>query len=161
MKTKYYLIAVCSLAFFSFVLTSCDKDKDGDTTKPVINLIEPEEGAVLKIGSETGVHLEMDLSDDVMLASYKIEIHNNFDGHTHSRAAGATKPFTYNKSWNDVTGLKNKRVHHHEILIPADATPGKYHLMVYCTDAAGNESSVARNIVLSLTEGEDHDHDHE
>ena len=32
--------------------------------------------------------------------------------------------------------------------------------MVYCTDAAGNESYVARNIVLSH-DGEDDDHDHD
>lgn len=35
--------------------------------------------------------------------------------------------------------------------IPADATPRNYHLMVYCTDVAGNESYIARNIVLSTT----------
>lgn len=28
--------------------------------------------------------------------------------------------------------------------------PGNYHLMVYCTDAAGNETHIARNIVLSI-----------
>ena len=42
-----------------------------------------EEGAVLKIGNEKGVHFEMNLSDDVMLKSYKINIHNNFDHHGH------------------------------------------------------------------------------
>lgn len=29
--------------------------------------------------------------------------------------------------------------------------------MVYCTDAAGNETHIARNIVLSTTAEEDHD----
>ena len=66
--------------------------KKGYVTKPVIDLIEPEEGAVLKIGNEKGVHFEMNLSDDVMLKSYKINIHNNFDHHGHdSRAAGQKK----------------------------------------------------------------------
>ena len=49
-----------------FVVISCD-DSDSDTTKPVIEVHEPEEGQALKIGSEYGVHFEMDLSDDVML----------------------------------------------------------------------------------------------
>ena len=34
---------------------------------------------MLKIGNEKGVHFEMNLSDDVMLKSYKINIHNNFE----------------------------------------------------------------------------------
>ena len=65
-------------------------------------------------------------------------------------------PFVFNRSY-DVSGKKNVHVHHHDIVIPEDATPGDYHLMVYCTDAAGNETHIARNIVLSTTAEEDHD----
>lgn len=154
MKTKFYFIAL--LAIFTFV--SCDKE-DSDTTKPVIVLHEPEEGQALKIGGENGVHFEMDLSDDVMLKSYKIDIHNSFDGHSHggTRADGGEEvAFSFSRSY-DLSGLKNAHVHHHDIVIPANAKPGAYHLMVYCTDAAGNESYIARNIVLSTTAEEDHD----
>ena len=106
----------------------------------------------------------MDLSDDVMLKSYMIEIHSNFDHHSHgkSRAAAtdeATVDFSFNRSY-DISGKKTAHIHHHDIIIPANATPGDYHLMVYCTDAAGNETYIARNIVLSTTaEGDDHHHD--
>ena len=31
----------------------------------------------------------MDLSDDVMLKSYMIEIHSNFDHHSHGKSRGA------------------------------------------------------------------------
>jgi hypothetical protein len=31
-------------------------------------------------------------------------------------------------------------------------------LMVYCTDAAGNEAHLARTIVLSTEGGEEHEH---
>lgn len=145
MKTKFYFLVISLLAICSVCLPACDNDEKGDVTKPVIDLIEPEEGAVLKIGNEKGVHFEMNLSDDVMLKSYKINIHNNFD-----------KVY-------DVSGLKNTKVHHHDIVIPADAAPGDYHLMVWCTDAAGNQTEVARNIVLSADGGTEteHDHDHE
>ncbi|MFV0586359.1 DUF4625 domain-containing protein [Bacteroides reticulotermitis] len=161
MKTKFYIPMICLLAVCSFTFLSCDSDDDSnDTTKPLIDLLEPEEGQELKIGAETGVHFEMDLSDDVMLKSYKIEIHNNFDHHSHSRAVDETVAFSFNKTY-DLTGQKTAHVHHHDIIIPANATPGDYHLMVYCTDAAGNETYVARNIVLSLTADDDHDHDHE
>ena len=104
------------------------------------------------------MHFEMELSDDVMLKSYKIEIHNNFDHHSHdTRVTGATVDFTFNRSY-DVSEQRTVHIHHHDIVIPANATPGDYHLMVYCTDAAGNEAHVARNIVLSTTGGNDGHH---
>ena len=153
MKTKLYLPIISLLAMSVFAFISCD-DSDSDTTKPVIELSEPEDG----------VHFEMDLSDDVMIKSYMIEIHSNFDHHSHgkSRAAAtgeATVDFSFNRSY-DISGKKTAHIHHHDIIIPANATPGDYHLMVYCTDAAGNETYIARNIVLSTTaEGDDHHHD--
>ena len=162
MKTKFYFLVISFLAICSVCLPACDNDEKGDVTKPVIDLIEPEEGAVLKIGNGKGVHFEMNLSDDVMLRSYKINIHNNFDHHGHdSRAAGEKNTaFTFDKVY-DVSGLKNTKVHHHDIVIPADAAPGDYHLMVWCTDAAGNQTEVARNIVLSADGGTETEHDHE
>lgn len=144
MKTKNYFIAILAISAATFF--SCDNN-DSDTTKPVIELHEPAEGQALLIGSEEGVHFEMDLSDDVMLKSYKIDIHNNFDHHSHGRTRverGGTA-FSFNRSY-DVSGQKTAHIHHHDIVIPADATPGNYHLMVYCTDVAGNESYIARNI---------------
>ena len=158
MRTKLYLPIISLLAMSVFVFISCD-DSDSDTTKPVIELHEPEEGQALKIGSEYGVHFEMDLSDDVMLKSYMIEIHSNFDHHSHgkSRGAGETIDFSFNKSY-DISGKKTAHIHHHDIMIPKDATPGDYHLMVYCTDAAGNETYVARNIELSNDVEEEYHH---
>ena len=79
MKTKLYLPIISLLAMSVFAFISCD-DSDSDTTKPVIELSEPEEGQELKIGDEHGVHFEMDLSDDVMLKSYMIEIHRQATG---------------------------------------------------------------------------------
>lgn len=141
-------------------LASCNSN-DGDTTPPKINLIAPAEGAVLEIGNDHGVHFDMELADNEGLAGYKVEIHNNFNGHNHSRAAVETVPFHYDKSWK-LDGEKSKKIHHHEIVIPADATPGKYHLMVFCTDLSGNESYVARNVLLSNdVEDVDHHHTHE
>ncbi|MDR1097047.1 MAG: DUF4625 domain-containing protein [Tannerella sp.] len=158
MKTKFNLYLVCLMAISFATFSSCDKDSESDTTKPVINLIEPEDGDVLKIGGD--VHFDLELSDDVMLKSYKVDIHPNFDGHVHSsllKSESETVDFTFNKSW-DLPEQKNVAIHHHEIEIPANATPGDYHLMVYCTDAAGNEAYLARNVELSTEGGEEHEH---
>ncbi len=167
MKTIYLLALSC-------VLFAACNDEDGDTTKPVINLIAPANGDTLHIGE--GVHLDMELEDDVMLKQYRINIHPNNDGHTHTHAAvlSRAEPDTtvyLDQSWlsddavlsDDISGNKNKDVHHHKIVIPANTKPGKYHFMVYCTDAAGNESLATRNIVLATEEDEGepgHGHDH-
>ncbi len=161
MKTIFrYLLLSISIITTSFLFISCDSGNDGDTIPPVINLIAPAEDGILKIGDDHGVHLDIELSDNEMLSSYKVEIHSDFDGHTHNKSLKAedTTPFSYQKSW-DISGKKNATIHHHEIMIPANATPGNYHLMVYCTDAAGNETYVARDIVLSH-DGEAGGHDH-
>jgi hypothetical protein len=145
---KYFFTVIGLIAMFSgFSMTSC---KSGDTTKPVINLIEPEEGDSLKPGSD--VHFDIELSDNEMLGSYKVDIHSNFDGHEHAQQRVAAEdesvPFAFSKSW-DLSGKRNADIHHHEIIIPQNAAEGKYHLMVYCTDAAGNEAHIAVNVVLS------------
>lgn len=161
MKTRFYFPIFISLLVMSVLFFTACSDSDNplsDTTKPVILLNAPAVGSVLMAGSEHGVHFDMDLSDDTMLKSYKIEIHNNFDGHGHdTRSATETVAFVFNRSY-DVSGQKTAHIHHHDIVIPANATPGNYHLMVYCTDAAGNEAYLARNIVLSATEGENGEH---
>ena len=144
-KNIFFLL----LSFISVSMLSCSNDDDADTVKPVIELDEPEDGDSLLIGAT--VHFEGDFSDNEKLGSYMVEIHNNFDGHSHksaTRAEGETEPFFFKKSF-DLSGQRNAHVHHHEIVIPANATPGSYHLMVYCTDAAGNQSVTARSIVLS------------
>jgi hypothetical protein len=154
MKTTIQSSLLCLLAMTALSLPSCDKDHTGDTEKPVIHLIEPEEGARLPIGDEHGVPFNLELSDNTLLRSYKVEIHPDFDGHVHAPAHAplrdadaTTTDFTFNKSW-DISGKKNASIQHREIIIPPNATPGPYHLMVYCTDAAGNESHLARDIIL-------------
>lgn len=147
----FVLSAIMCVSF-----SACDEE-DADTTKPVITLDEPEDDESLRIGES--VHFECDFSDDVALGSYLIEIHNNFDGHGHKTRADETVPFSIKKSY-DLNNLRNTHVHHHDIVISDNATPGAYHLVVYCTDAAGNQSMVARDIILSH-DAESHDHDHD
>jgi hypothetical protein len=151
------------LSCLALTITGC-KD-ESDTQKPVINLIEPVEGDVIKIGSEHGVHFEAEFSDNEALASYKISVHPNFDGHQHAILRSGAVDFEFDKSWllydDDNPEPKNVSVHHHEIKVPEDATPGAYHLMVYCTDKAGNQSYLALNVVLSHEGDDDDGHDDE
>ena len=154
MKKSFFLLAISLVTGYLF---SACSDDDADTTKPEIQLHEPENGDSLLIGAN--VHFEADFSDNETLGSYLVEIHNNFDGHDHKTSATRAdgEAFSFKKSY-DLGGLRNSHVHHHDIVIPDNATPGAYHLVVYCTDAAGNQSLVARDIVLSH-EATSHEHE--
>ena len=85
------------------------------------------------------------MTDDHELGNYNIEIHNNFDHHTHSTTAtdcplDAQKhpqnPWVYNRDYSIPTGQQqyDARV---DIQIPADIDPGDYHFMIRLTDRAG------------------------
>ena len=121
-RTIFASITILSCIALATAFTGCIEGPI-DTTKPVIELIEPEDNDSLRIGGENGVHFEMNLSDTV--------------------------------------NQRNAHIHHHDIKIPADATPGEYHLLVYCVDRSGNESMVARTVILSKDAPDDHHHDHE
>jgi hypothetical protein len=148
------------MALFSFLFVSCD---DGDTTKPVINLEEPADGDTLQIGNS--VHFEGKFSDNEALASYRVNIHDNFDDHGSHRSATEEEvvPFAFDSIW-PISG-KEMPFHHHDIKIPETNKEGKayaegnYHFIVHCTDAAGNVSLVERDVVLSHEAGEEHHHD--
>lgn len=153
-------LVVATLSIFS----SCEKQKF-DNEKPVVNLIAPKDGAKLKIGDAHGVHFDMEVKDNVMLKSYKIDVHNNFDNHTHAGEANGhdhekLPPFKFLKVY-DLEGKKNAKIHHHDIVIPEGVHPGNYHLVVFVTDAAGNETVVARNVILGAEGDHHHDHDHD
>ena len=83
-RTIFASITLLSCLALATAFTAC-KEEPKDTTKPIIELIEPEDHDKLLIGDENGVHFEMKLSDDDLVKSYKIDIHNNFDGHSHTR----------------------------------------------------------------------------
>ena len=161
-RSIFTSITLLSCLALATAFTGC-KEEPIDTTKPVIELIEPEDNDSLRIGDENGVHFEMKLSDNDLVKSYKIDVHNNFDGHSHTRdlrhGDDQTKPFSFNKEYT--VNQRNASIHHHDIKIPADATPGEYHLLVYCVDRSGNESMVARTVILSKDAPGDHHHDHD
>lgn len=183
MKTvkNIFVLSILSIVGFS----SCTTGDDGiDTEKPVVILNAPIEGARLEAGKD--IHFDMELSDNEALGSYKVDIHGSFDGHEHGgdnhahsiavlhddhddhdhdEENEARKAFKYQHVWDDIFGLRNAHVHHHEIVIPADAKRGSYHFMVQVLDKAGNQTMVFRNIEIvgpgEADGGHDHDHDHE
>lgn len=138
---KISLVFSIVLMVIFFFMTSCEKEKD--TQKPVIQLHEPAEGDTLWVGQD--VHFEADFSDDKELKAWKVDIHNDFYGHGHKSSFSDAEPWLYTHSWNFESGMRNSHVHTHDIVVPTEVNgkpiaTGPYHVMVYCTDAAGNES---------------------
>lgn len=160
MKDFNKTVQLVVLLTIGFTLGSCS-DEDVDNAKPMIHLVAPANDGVLHIGGE--VHFDCEFADDVELRSYKIEIHNNFDGHSHGSAVLKSAneehghPWSYTNTWNFEAGKKNEDVHHHAIQIPETilvngveepTAEGEYHFGVYCVDVAGNENKVFVSVVI-------------
>jgi len=169
MKTKYsILLLLAAVTAFS----GCESD-DIDTRKPQIVLSEPAEEEAYAPGS--AIHFVVTLSDNVALASYKVNIHGAFDGHTHSavqpsltRATDA-EPHPFERTWMEsefislgeepITGKQQVTINHMLMLIP-DSIEGRpvkegyYHLTVYCADSSGQESFIAREVEITHEAGE-------
>ncbi|MEO9474175.1 MAG: DUF4625 domain-containing protein [Cyclobacteriaceae bacterium] len=139
MKIKILSLIALSIAF----LNACDSDDEVDITAPTITLEEPGYGEAFAAGGS--IHFDALFEDDFNLATYSINIHDNFDGHSHGRIA--LTPFSYNESFS-ISGKSADE--HMEIDVPADATAGPYDMLVQAIDAEGNSTSFADGSAIDL-----------
>ena len=116
-----------------------------DTTKPVIVLADPTAGKTIILGAT--LHLQMDLSDNTELKSYKVTIAKSLKG-------VVTSDWAFTQTWTIPTGKKTVTINHSEITVPLtvtgnQTTTGNYDMTIVCTDLAGNENSTTLTIALS------------
>ena len=167
------VVCVCTLSF-----VACGDDDDKDMTAPVIvsetaanpsfvanpiNCQEYHPGEVIPFNYI--------FEDDVELGSFNIEVHSNFDHHSHSTEAddhdhegaeceehdhehaGETEEteegeaWYYNKDYSIPAGLQTYEARV-DIPIPANAKHGAYHFMVKLTDKAGFSTHKALSILI-------------
>lgn len=135
---------ILSLSFFG----GCKKEAEEiDTTYPEIDLTAasafPKQCGVIKRG-ET-FRFRASFNDNVELGSASIDIHHNFDHHTHSTEVNdcsmesikkPVNPFLLIKAFPISGGQKTFTINE-ELTVPADADPGDYHFMIRLTDKAG------------------------
>lgn len=129
-------ITIC--LFIGFTGWACgNNDPEAqDTEAPVITVASPVAGGTFEAGSQ--IRFEAEIEDNAGLAICNVNIHSNFDGHSHGRIAAS--PLSYEKSFT----LTGKKASITELIsIPADATPGKYHFIVKAIDAARNATGYA------------------
>ncbi len=143
-KNIISLSLLCALCACS----SSDDNESRDMTQPVISeqgiTANPVECQQYHPGEV--IPFQYVFTDDVELGNYNIEIHNNFDHHTHSGSAieceldekkeAGAKAWVFNQ---DYTISAGKRTYTAliNIPIPADAETGDYHFMIRLTDRAG------------------------
>lgn len=142
-------------------LCACSSSDDTkDTQQPVITeqgvTADPIDCQVYQRGQV--IPFNYVFTDDTELGAYNIEIHNNFDHHTHSTSATEctieaqkqpVKPWVYNQDFVIPAGQQQYTARI-DIPIPADIDPGDYHFMVRLTDRAGWQQLKA--VAIKITE---------
>ncbi|MDR6785439.1 hypothetical protein ABIE26_004149 [Pedobacter africanus] len=141
---KAIFLALTSAA----LLFGCSKDEAAlDTEYPTIDIslgdAFPKQCSVLQRGEK--YIFKAYLSDNVQLGAVSVDIHHNFDQHTHSTEVNdcsldpvkkPVKPFLLIQSFPIPAGLKTYQTNA-EITVPADVDPGDYHFMIRLTDKEG------------------------
>lgn len=140
-------IILYSLVCLIAMACSSNDDDSQDMEKPSIDMsfnnAYPQNCVILYRGES--FPFRAIFTDNQELGNYNIEIHNNFDHHSHSTdnvecdlepKKAPVKAFVYNQDFSIPSG-KSTFYANNEISIPADIDTGDYHFMVRLTDKAG------------------------
>ncbi len=168
MKKNIFLALLTGAMITGFV--ACE-NKTKDVTPPVIDEASflPADCDIYYLGDTIEVHFVC--SDDTELGNYNIEIHSNFDHHTHGTSAvdcegeegiehhheegeehaheheAVEGAWVYNRDFAIARGLKSDTVDL-RIPVPVEVKEGDYHFMLRLTDRAGWQSIKAVAIHL-------------
>ncbi len=130
------------------VSQSCSKNKDDiDKEYPEIDLTIADAFPVQCGQIVRGVPFifKARFTDNAALGSYSLDIHHNFDQHTHSTEVLTCEmepvktpinPYVYIQSF-DIPGNPREFVATMTMTFPEDADPGDYHFMIKLTDKEG------------------------
>ena len=153
-KNLSKMLLLCALSACGS--TSKEQDKVPPEILPIGDYASPRNCQVFQRGGF--LPFAYAFGDNVELGSFNLEIHNNFDHHTHSTEAGeckpdpvkqAVNPWIYNQDFPIPANLD-----YYEsaisIQIPADIYPGEYHFMIRVTDASGWQE--LRSVSIRITE---------
>jgi hypothetical protein len=150
-------IRILILLFPAFFLGGCGGDEEvKDMQKPVIKMSGgeyfPQNCVFLKRGDRFTFRAKF--SDNVELGNYNIEIHPNFDHHSHSTESGECETdaekepvnaWVFNQDYVIPAGLKEFTASD-EIAVPAGVDTGDYHFMVRLTDKSGWQQLAAVSV---------------
>ena len=142
-KSICFSILLCALSACS----SSDDDNTRDMVYPEILsesiVANPTDCQVYQRGDV--IPFNYVFKDDTELGAYNIEIHNNFDHHTHGTSSvecpmeakkEPVSPWIYNRDYAIPAGQRTYTARI-DIAIPTYVDPGDYHFMIRLTDRAG------------------------
>lgn len=153
-------IVLVTLVITSLFLNSCSSDSDTikDEEKPTISINYsggfPQACESLQRG-ETYTFKAM-ITDNEALASYSLDLHHNFDHHTHDDQGAtcsleptkeAVNPLIYMESFSLNDRPKEYEIEI-EITIPEDIDTGDYHSSFSVTDETGWQSRTSADIKI-------------
>jgi hypothetical protein len=148
MNSTYSRIGAIVLCLTAWTITSCKKN-EVDETRPVISEItEPLMNDTLFSGSE--FHVDLKVSDNDELSQLKIDIHGAEDGHSHGKVDASA--FWETVIIVDLSG--KEQLVHKDIVIPADAASGIYHVILTAVDKSGNMSDVSEIDIFIQNSGD-------
>lgn len=145
MKTLKLVLLLITAAFF---LNACSGDNEHiDTEYPVIDISYSNAFPVQcsEISRGQKITFRAELNDNAELGSYSLDIHHNFDHHTHSTEVNdcvadpvkkPVNPMLYINSVTIPAGQKSYEAVQ-EISIPQDIDPGDYHFLIRLIDKEG------------------------
>ncbi len=153
--SKYVFLILFSVFF---ITCSSDDDNERDETKPEITVNYdggfPQSCAQLKRG-ETYNFRAM-VTDNRELAAYSLDIHHNFDHHTHDdqdkdckrdSKKEAVNPMIFMENYSIEEGLTTYEINI-EITIPDDVDTGDYHCAYSVTDKTGWQGRTSIDIKI-------------
>jgi len=149
--------------FFSFLIlciVSCSTDDNvnKDEEKPTISVNYTEgfpKSCTQLLRGET-YNFKAKATDDIELASYSLDIHHNFDHHTHDDQGSqcqlepikqAINPFIFMENYPIENGLINYEINI-ALAIPNDIDTGDYHCQFSVTDKTGWQSRTSIDIKI-------------
>jgi hypothetical protein len=153
---KRRLLEILLLA--ALVFASCSKKEETDTEKPVIDMQTanafPKPCDTLFRGEN--FEFRANFSDNIELGSFNLELHHNFDHHTHGSHQETcpvhpdkepVNPLYFNQNF-EIPGGSSTFGAVESIEIPADVDPGDYHFMVKLTDKEGWQSWLSVSVKI-------------
>ena len=100
---------------------------------------------VLKVAAGATLQMKMRFQSNRELSQYKIDVHSNFDCHSHGRIAAVSDAWelsqTVNLSGTDTVITAN-------LPVPADAAAGNYDFIIRLLDTTGNEADFVEYKVI-------------
>jgi len=147
---------------FLFLVASCSSNDEVDTEKPTIKINLPKSKAEghYHLGDE--LIADVDVSDNGLLASWKIDIHWAGDGHNHdhSAAVGIKNYADSKEKWKEdrsgkVSGKEAKIKE--KFIIPNNIVDGDHHFCIYVLDVAGNQEQACSTFEI-VDHGDEHGH---